>query len=380
LRQRAAQLSRVRPATADDIPGVVRLFARKFPNNGWRSDAACAQYFNDMLFGHPWYDAQIPSWVADSDGAIIGFYGIQSRPMLFRGRPVRVAVGFNFMVDTDIAGGLTAFQLLQAHFSGRQDLTLSDGASAQVLPLWTRVGGHAPLAYNLHWVRLLRPASYALRLLGSRGPASRAVSLAARPLAVAADTLGAHLRPNRFFSAAPAFAEEPLSAATIGQDFAELTKGKALQPVYDASSFDWLLRQAADKPRGELRARRVLDGGRLLGWYIYFLGTRGTRGARGARNKQGTSEMVQLVAREGAYDTVLQALLIDAWRHGAQAVRGRLDPDAAQPLSLRHCWLRWDEPVTLIHSRDPQIVAAIERGDAFLSRLEGEWWMRFASG
>ncbi len=366
--RRATRLSRVRPATADDIPGVVRLFGRKFPNNGWRSDAACARYFNDMVFGNPWYDAEIPSWVAESDGAITGFYGIQPRAMVFRGQAVRVAVGFNFMVDTKKAGGLTAFELLRAHFSGPQDLTLSDGAAAQLLPLWTRVGGRSPLAYNLHWVRPLQPARYALQLLSRRGPASRALSLAARPLAVVTDTLAVRLRPNRFFSAASPVTEEPLSAATIDADFAGLVSGKALRPVYDANSFNWLLRQLGDKPRGALRARRVLDGTRLLGWYIYFLGTRGT------------SELVQLVAREGAYDTVLRGLLGDAFRYGAQAVRGRLDPDAARPLSRRHCWLRWDEPVTLVHSREPEIVAAIERGDAFLSRLEGEWWMRFASG
>jgi hypothetical protein len=31
----------------------------------------------------------------------------------------------------------------------------------------------------------------------------------------------------------------------------------------------------------------------------------------------------------------------------------------------------------LVHSRDPEIMAAIHRGEAFLSRLEGEWWLRF---
>ena len=25
----------------------------------------------------------------------------------------------------------------------------------------------------------------------------------------------------------------------------------------------------------------------------------------------------------------------------------------------------------------PELMAAIHRGDAFLSRLEGEWWLRF---
>jgi hypothetical protein len=32
---------------------------------------------------------------------------------------------------------------------------------------------------------------------------------------------------------------------------------------------------------------------------------------------------------------------------------------------------------TLIHSQQPELLDAIHRGDAFLTRLEGEWCMRF---
>jgi hypothetical protein len=76
----------------------------------------------------------------------------------------------------------------------------------------------------------------------------------------------------------------------------------------------------------------------------------------------------------------LQRLLADAWRHGAVAVRGRLDPRHVQELSDQHCWLRQEGPRTLAHSRDAEIMAAIQLGDATLSRLEGEWWMRFQGG
>jgi hypothetical protein len=34
----------------------------------------------------------------------------------------------------------------------------------------------------------------------------------------------------------------------------------------------------------------------------------------------------------------------------------------------------------LAHSRHPEIVAAIQQGDAMLTRLEGEWWLRFQGG
>ena len=91
----------------------------------------------------------------------------------------------------------------------------------------------------------------------------------------------------------------------------------------------------------------------------------------------GVSEVVQVAASRGSFDLVLQRLLADAWRHGAAAVRGRLDPRYVEDLSDRHCWFVRDSTWTLFHSRYPDVVAAIQQGDAFLSRLEGEWWLRW---
>jgi hypothetical protein len=89
------------------------------------------------------------------------------------------------------------------------------------------------------------------------------------------------------------------------------------------------------------------------------------------------NEVIQLAARNGLFDVVLRRLLADAWRHGALAVRGRVDPRYLHELSARHCWLRQKGAWTLAHSRRAEILAAFDRGQVFLSRLEGEWWLRF---
>jgi hypothetical protein len=104
---------------------------------------------------------------------------------------------------------------------------------------------------------------------------------------------------------------------------------------------------------------------RLIGWYLYYV--------RAGR----IGEVVQIAALDGSFDLVLQRLLADAWEHGATALRGRLDPRFAPELSHRHCWLRTDNTWTLIHSRHADVLAAFHQGDAFASRLEGEWWLRF---
>jgi hypothetical protein len=308
--------------------------------------------------------------VAEEDGRIIGVYGVMPRPMLLRGRPIRVAVSCLFMVDPQRGKGLPALQLGKACLSGPQDLTLADGAHGLSRRLWMGIGGTVPLLYCLHWTRPLRPARYVLSVLEERAALPRPLTLAARPLGTLVDALASRLRQNRFYREESELTDDALDSAAMLAHLPEMFNGHALQPVYNARALAWLLEQTARKTSlGPLRARAVLDGARrLVGWYIYYVA------------KGGVSEVVQLAARNGSFDGVLQRLLADAWRHGAAAVRGRLDPRYALELANRQCWLRTDGTWTLVHSRHAQIMAAIQQGDAFLSRLEGEWWLRWTDG
>jgi len=363
-------MATIRIFAEDDVRAVAALFARIYPELHWSSQAAYESYFREMLFNNPWRDPELPSWVAEEDGRISGFYGVVPRRMLLRGRPIRVAMGCQFMVDPDRRNSLTALQLVQACISGPQDLTLTDGAGDKSRRIWTGIGGTAPLLYSLHWIRPLRPARYLLSLLDERATLPLPLTFAARPLAALADMLAARLRPNRFYREAVELVEDALDPATMLAHLPDVMDGSALQPAYDAPSLAWLLDQTAQKTRhGRLRARALRDGERrLIGWYLYHV------------NAGGVSEVVQIAARHGCFDRVLRRLLADAWRHGAAAVRGRLDPRYVQELSHRHCWFRWDGPWTLVHSRHADVIAAIQQGDAFLSRLEGEWWLRFMGG
>ena len=196
---------------------------------------------------------------------------------------------------------------------------------------------------------------------------ARPLSTAARPLGALADAFAARLRPNRFLHERTDLIEEPLDARTMLAHLPAALRGCALQPEYDADSLAWLLEQAARKTsHGRLRARLVRDGAaRPVGWYLHYL------------RKGAVSEVLQLTGLNGSFGLVLERLLADAWRHGALAVHGRLEPRYVQELSARQCWMRADGTWTLAHSRDPGVMEAIHQGQAWLSRLEGEWWLRF---
>ena len=112
----------------------------------------------------------------------------------------------------------------------------------------------------------------------------------------------------------------------------------------------------------------MFEGEKLLGWFMYY-----------ARVGE-VNEVLQLTARGDSFDRVLQRLLTDAWRQGATALRGRLDPHHVQEYSDRHCWFRREGAWTLVHSRHDDLVSAIERGAAEFTRLDGEWWLRFLGG
>lgn len=361
-------MTRVRKLVEDDIEAAASLFLRTHADQSWGSAAECEAYFREILFDNPWRDLDLPSWVAEEDGRVSGFAGVVPRRMVFHGRPMRVAVGCQFLVDPNRRNGLTALQLARAALAGTQDLFIADGANDLSRQIWAGVGGTAPLLYNLHWIRPLRPARFALSLLQERGRLPVALALPARALSVMADAATA--LAGRLDREEPGLTDGELNAAAMLGHLPEVLDGDALRPEYDARSLGWLLDQAGRKARhGKLRARAVLESGsRLIGWYLHY--------ARAGA----VSEVVQIAARDGCFSRVLQRLLADAWRQGATAVRGRLDPRHVQELSGRHCWFRREGAWTLVHSRHADLAAAIHQGNAFLSRLEGEWWLRFQGG
>jgi len=351
----------VRPLATGDIPAVAQLFARVYPRTHWNSPAECEAYFHQLFFANPWLDQRLPSWVAMEGARAVGFIGVVPRPMRLRGRPLQAAVVTQLMVEQDGRHGMIAAQLLRKALAGPQALTISDGANETSRKMWEALGGLTSALYSLQWRRLLRPAQSALQRASS--PHGRAAALLATPVAVLADAYAAHHRALRRPSG---LIEEPLDGAALLDGLDRAAQRVALSPRYDPASLDWLLGQARAKRRhGELNARLLREpGGAIAGWFLYYANA-------------ATSKVLQLHAHDGAEQAVLDHLFQHAWRRGATVIEGRMEPRLAHVLGQRHCLFQSTNAFALIQSRDAETLGALARGDAFFSRLEGEWWMRF---
>src|SRR5262245_45432306 len=266
----------IRPFLREDVPQVADMFQRLLlgdtPPFRMLSSAALPAYFEEIFFRNPWYDEAIPSLVyQERNGKIIGFLGVTPRQMLFLDRPVRVAVSFHFMVEPESRSSMAGVKLLKAFFAGPQDLSLTDGAGQVGRRVWEGVGGTTAWAYSLLWTRILRPARYAVDLLGRRkafSPFAHALS----SLCPLADAAARRMLPRYFPDAPPQCSEEDLDTETLLSHLPEFTKIAALRPVYDERSLGWLLKHAEQmKLEGHFKKVLVRDSNHeVIGWFMYY--------------------------------------------------------------------------------------------------------------
>lgn len=353
----------IRAFRREDIPRVLSLFRTAFIRNGNGVPTALDTYFDRVFFDSPWYDPELPSYVhLDPRGEVVGFVGVQPRRLRLHGRRIRAAVATKLMVAPSGADPLAAVRLLSRVFAGPQDLLLSDLSNDAGRRIWEGLGGTTALLYSLEWQRPVRPARHSLSWLSARG-VTPLVAAALRPVCAIADALVARLSARRFRAALAGYTTEDLPLDTVAARFPVLSADRALRPDYDERSLAWLLGVAQqNEPRRVLRRRLVRDPrGDVAGWFIYFV------------EPGGVSDVLQLVARKGAADAVVHLLVADAWRCGAAMLSGRLEPRIVREMSVQHCYFRQVGHWTLAHAREPEVLATILRGDAFLSRLEGEW-------
>lgn len=330
-------------------------------------DLALAEYICEIWLANPWVRPDICSVVCLSGGKVIGSLGVVPRPMLFAGREITVATLNEFMVDPEHRRSPAALQLLKHCFKGPQDMTWADGASDPV-HVFHRLCGSLPANfYSLHWMRLLRPMGYGRSFLPRFGGAGKALHALAPFFTAPVDSLAnraAKLRPHLV-----GYTWSQVSPDEMFDCIQEIGWKESLKPSYDRQSFAWLCAQTAKAPSGDFRCVIVHDNtGAKCGWFCYFA------------PPGGAGWLLQLGAkRPDQFDAVLKTVFADAWDHGCVAIKGSSRPDQLTTLTANKCIFRHPGSAALVHSRDPEIMNTVRLGEAALSGLDGERWLRFSA-
>jgi hypothetical protein len=363
-------MGQLRPFVDDDISQVADLHRRIFGVRDKGSPELYRGYLHEVFLNNPWYDKSLCSLVyEEGSGKIGGFLGVMPRPMWMKGRLIRAAVSSQFIVDPESRFKLAGLQLLKAFLSGPQDLSLADEANDSSRALWERLGGSTALLYSIHWTCILRPAQYVRLRLGRRnllGP----LTFVLKPFCQVIDSVAARAADNTYYRTATSCVGEDPDVETLLKCSDVFRHPHSLRPEYDRCSLEWLLGKAAQtNGHGNFQKVAVRNAAReLVGWFLYYL------------DRHGTGEVLQIGSKKTSAHEVLDQLFYHAWRSGAVVLRGRLEPGLMPELlawrGLTHRRRYW----TLIHSQKPDILDTIHRGDAFLTRLEGEWCMRFQKG
>ena len=261
---------------------------------------------------------------------------------------------------------------MKSLLDGPQDLTITDGATDAVRRMWEAFGGHVVHLGALSFVRLFRPWSLGSDLLlerripGRLGPPVRGLS---RGLDRVAELAAAgRLRPER-----PSVASEPLTPELLVEHAESVAAPARLRTAYDAGYVTWLFEElrrveargtlwADGVPRGPFWAELVSSGGRVDGWYVCHL------------RRGGFCRVLQFASTARGADTVFAQLSFRARELRAAALYGRLEPRLVGPVTAGRCLIRPSDGRLLVHARDAELANAARAGDAFLTRMDGEWW------
>ncbi|HZQ95668.1 MAG TPA: hypothetical protein VFA67_11705 [Candidatus Sulfotelmatobacter sp.] len=326
---------------------------------------ALLSFFRELYFTNPFSDPDIPSLVYESqEHGVVGFLGGSVRRMSFRGQPIRVIFGGNLVVHPDYRSGLAAPRIISSFLGTQHDLSLTDSANDISRRILEKMGMLVP-ALNYHWRRPLRPGHYALYgLCHSTGPLfSASLKFAAKPLCSLADSMAAKLSASPFRQLNPRLAGTEPDIETLLQCFVEFRKGYSLWPEYDSRSLQWLLNFMERRPaRGQLR-KMVLrnEDQKIVGWYIYYV----KPGAVG--------EVVQIGGDPKYTKDLLDHLFADAWQHGVIALHGVVDSRRLPDFSDKGCFFTCRGGWAVARTGNTELLKTLERGDACLSRLDGEW-------
>ncbi len=358
-------MNAIRPFHQDDVESVATLFQRIFRHSAEEAPESLKAYFSDLYLRHPLQDGTDHSLVYEDGGVVRGFIGGIPTRIAFRDHVLKALIGGNLMIDPQAKNPFAALNLLKAFFNGSQDITLTDTSNVSGRKMWENLGGVTLPLYSLQWLRVFSPSRFVLSL-ADRHAAVRAVGIGLRPFTAIADALASRMIPNKRESSRGIYRAERLTAETLLRGIQSKRTQYSCVPAYDESTLAWILSMARAKSEyGPLEEVALFDQrGELAGWYLYY------------PNRGKIGQVLQVVARRKDTGGVLGHLFEAAQSKGSSALIGRADPSTMLELSTRQCIFFQRHSFVQVRSETPGVVQALASGDAFFTRLEGEWWTR----
>jgi hypothetical protein len=322
---------------------------------------ALEDYLQELYFGNPWFDQNLPSLVYRTvDGSVSGFLGRLPFGMAFRGEPIKAVVGGNFMVDPDLRDSFAGPKLLKSFLGGPQDITYSDTGDRKALRMWARHETRPALAQSFHWLKILKPAQFSAVLLRNKAWINAAGFLG-KPFIRLTD-FGFKLASKRNVEGHL----RELDLDTLWQAINEASKRRSLSVTHSRRTVEWLLEKACQKQQfGSLCSFGVYDdSNELMGWFLYY------------PNRGNVGQVLQVCTRSDRIGPILGHLFNHAADQGSVALIGRLDPIYAAEFTESYCMFYQRSEYVIVHSKRQDLLNAFHSGDLFLTRFEGEWWSR----
>jgi hypothetical protein len=351
----------VRPVTADDIPAIGRLFQTVLRKTDDAPSASLLEYLERVFVSSRSAEPDISSLVHQSaDGAISGFIGIIAMPFQVDGVKRRAAFAGTLMVDERARDPLAGARLLRAFLAGPQDITLSETANEISQGLWRRLRGMILPDYSLEWVRVFKPAGFALASVAMRKPALGRLRLATLPLDHVAGRVmkSAPKRPDAGLSDRPV---DDVELVTLLERF---TAHYAVRPDWTCMDMSGMLADARQKSRyGTMVQSVVVRGQTPVGLFIYHA------------QPNGIAHVLQIAAAPGRMQDVVDQLFSHAFERGLVGLRGRTQPALLEALLVKDC-IFVHRAATVALSRDQAFLGRVAGGNAFINGLAGETWIR----
>jgi hypothetical protein len=348
-----------------DIPEVAQLFQKIMRQSSAPPPLSLQLYFEQIYLKNPWPDNSISSLVFRNNGNVAGFISVIPFPLLLHGIPIRGAIGGNFMVDPAVSNPLAGPRLLKMFLSGPQDLSYTDSANTQARKMWEGLGSQSIPLFSLQWLRVIRPAEFSIHMSTRHTPIAPFV-IVTKPLTLLIDSILRTVTRSPFNCNRCELVPEDISPIDLYKAVGKFSSPYSLVPNYSELALAWLLEHAEEKKEyGPLRKVALYTRDHLLqGWFLYY------------PNKGSLGRVLQLGATSRTAGAVISHLISDARECGSLALIGRMEPRFITELSSHHCIFTHRGASLMVHTNNPEILNALNRGDAFFTRLEGDWWTR----